>query len=268
VSIRLIAGKWLIVAGKLAAAAACCCSPPCSGPCDEETPCPEGCNCCDGVCQEEECVLGACCDDDGTCSQTTEGDCSGAWHEGVDCDDIDCTSGCCENVSSPNGGCFYSRCGRGETDDCGSPCDPDEPQPVEPVPDCEDGQPTDVTVTGAGYVMNTGDAAFDAAVEAVINNSYVVTLGCNGSASERFETADAFIDVTVGVSTTRGAGISVLWKPFNFQAAAIQLGVAADVPTATDCGADIYPCGNYSGTVTSFGGLGDGSAATIDVQGV
>jgi hypothetical protein len=55
VSIRLIDGQWLIVDGQLATDENCCCDPSCSGACDEENPCPEGCNCCDGVCQEEPC---------------------------------------------------------------------------------------------------------------------------------------------------------------------------------------------------------------------
>jgi hypothetical protein len=59
VSIRLIDGQWLIVDGQLATDANCCCDPPCSGACDEENPCPEGCECCDGVCLEE--CKGACC---------------------------------------------------------------------------------------------------------------------------------------------------------------------------------------------------------------
>jgi hypothetical protein len=46
VSIRLINGQWLIVDGQLATDENCCCDPPCSGSCDEENPCPEGCECC------------------------------------------------------------------------------------------------------------------------------------------------------------------------------------------------------------------------------
>jgi hypothetical protein len=56
VSIRLVDGKLLLVNGSLASSDTCCCNdPPCSGPCDEENPCPEGCECCDGVCQAEPC---------------------------------------------------------------------------------------------------------------------------------------------------------------------------------------------------------------------
>jgi hypothetical protein len=45
-SIRLFNGLWLVVGGNLATSDDCCCLPPCSGPCDEENPCPEGCVCC------------------------------------------------------------------------------------------------------------------------------------------------------------------------------------------------------------------------------
>lgn len=40
----------------------------CSGPCDGENPCPEGCECCNGVCQptEEPCCQGEC-EQDGDC---------------------------------------------------------------------------------------------------------------------------------------------------------------------------------------------------------
>jgi hypothetical protein len=31
------------------------CEPPCSGSCDAENPCPEGCHCCGGECQDEPC---------------------------------------------------------------------------------------------------------------------------------------------------------------------------------------------------------------------
>ena len=43
-----------------------CCPPPCSGSCDEENPCPEGCYCCDGQCQGEPCG-GTCCGSGGNC---------------------------------------------------------------------------------------------------------------------------------------------------------------------------------------------------------
>jgi hypothetical protein len=51
--------ELLVIGGKLAANEECCCveEPPCSGPCDAETPCPEGCECVDGECV----ALGTCC---------------------------------------------------------------------------------------------------------------------------------------------------------------------------------------------------------------
>jgi hypothetical protein len=53
-------GKLLLQNGALASGAGCCCSK-CSGPCDAESPCPEGCVCVDGECvpncNSEPCVL-------------------------------------------------------------------------------------------------------------------------------------------------------------------------------------------------------------------
>ena len=46
-------GKLLLSGGKIATSAACCCNK-CSGPCDEENPCPEGCYCNCGVCWPNE----------------------------------------------------------------------------------------------------------------------------------------------------------------------------------------------------------------------
>lgn len=56
-------GKLLVEGGALGTGAACCCNK-CSGPCDGETPCPEGCACVDGACVADS---GACCLPDGTC---------------------------------------------------------------------------------------------------------------------------------------------------------------------------------------------------------
>jgi hypothetical protein len=232
-----------------------------TGYCPEARP-----NCCDGVCQAEPCGgLGACCDDDGTCSQTTEGDCSGAWHEGVDCDDIDCTSGCCEGVTSPNGNCFYNRCVRGETDGCGSPCDPDEPQPEEPVPDCDGGTPASVTVTGSGYVANSGDPALDAALEAIMNDSYNVDLLCNGSGQLQLTSGPYLIQVVVGVSSSRSAAIS-LNDGFGIFASMSYTPGSAASSVSTDCSATIYTCSGYSGAPQTTSGVGDFSGADIDVS--
>jgi hypothetical protein len=43
--------------GALGTGAACCCNK-CSGPCDGENPCPEGCQCVDGECVSSPCVCG------------------------------------------------------------------------------------------------------------------------------------------------------------------------------------------------------------------
>jgi hypothetical protein len=243
--------------------------PSCGGPClwapvweyfcSFDSDCPPG-LCCNGfTC--DPCPTGSCCDDDGTCSQTTEGDCSGAWHEGVDCDDIDCASGCCEGVTSPNGNCFYRRCKRGATDGCGSPCDPDEPQPVEPVPDCDGGAPATATVTGSGYVANSGDPTLDADLNRLMNDSYVVDLACNGAGNLFINDSGYLVSVSVGLSFARFASITVSGL------ASMQISPSQDSPTTTDCGSDIYPCGGYSGSPTAVSGIGDFSGASIETSG-
>jgi hypothetical protein len=130
VSIRLVDGQWLIVDGQLATDDNCCCAPPCSGACDEENPCPEGCYCCDGVCQAEPCdppCSGACDEEnpcpegcyccDGVCqaepcgcccvdgapdpTKATEAACDaagGTWSAGNPCGAYDCR--CCEGFKT------------------------------------------------------------------------------------------------------------------------------------------------------------------------
>jgi hypothetical protein len=94
-TLRTVNGKWLIVDGKLAADANCCCSPPappCSGPCDEENPCPEGCECLDGECVEPPCS--------GPCEENE--DCA----PGCRCVDGECVEECvcpCSSVSDLEG---------------------------------------------------------------------------------------------------------------------------------------------------------------------
>lgn len=54
-------GSLVLRNGALGTGQACCCGEddqPCSGPCDEENPCPEGCICCNG-----ECIPAIGCDD-------------------------------------------------------------------------------------------------------------------------------------------------------------------------------------------------------------
>mgnify|MGYP006935472773 CR=1 FL=1 len=61
--IRTQGGKLLVSGGALASGSGCCCGepPPCSGPCDGENPCPEGCVCVDGQCVPSV-AAGACCE--------------------------------------------------------------------------------------------------------------------------------------------------------------------------------------------------------------
>jgi hypothetical protein len=140
---------------------------------------------------------------------------------------------------------------------------------VGPTTDCDGGTPTQVTVTGAGYInVNTGVPADDAAIEAAINDSYVIDLNCAASGSEQFDLGDFFVIVSVGLSNSRSASISVYRESPLAQVASMTLQGGAETPTSTTCGHSLYPCSDFSGTVTSFGGSGDGSAATIDVQGM
>jgi hypothetical protein len=46
-------GKPVFRDGKVGIQQECCCGPLCSGACDEENPCPEGCECVEGQCQPE-----------------------------------------------------------------------------------------------------------------------------------------------------------------------------------------------------------------------
>ena len=268
-SIRIYGGKWLLAGDGIATGGDCCCdSESCSGSCDEENPCPPGCYCCDGVCQAEECEppTGACCAEDGTCSETTESECEGTW-QGADtlCDEYDCESGCCDTVSI--NGCLVSQCVRGyNSTTCVTECDPEADAVVGPTTDCDGGTPTQVTVTVAGWASASGDPTLDAAVDALINDSYVLDLSCTGSASERFDGGDYWVDVSAGLSTTRVASISVRPKAFFANLGSLTIVASGDTPTVTACGQGVYPCQGYSGAVTSWSGSGDGSAATIDVQ--
>jgi hypothetical protein len=207
------------------------------------------------------CETGACCADDGTCSQTTEGDCSGTWHEGVDCDDIDCTSGCCELVTSSNGDCPYFRCVRGRTDDCESPpCDPDEPTPQLPIPDCAGGGSATVTVTGSGYVANSGTQPLDDDLNRLMNDSYVVDLDCFGEGSFLVVDGGYTVEVDVSLARDRGAVIRVIDR------AAMGFSPPPDTPTTTDCNATIFPCGPFSGAVNFTSGIGEFTGANINVS--
>lgn len=73
-------GKLLVKGGALGTGQACCCNK-CSGPCDGENPCPPGCVCVDGECQESpcsgpcdsSCFAAYCCSGDGQCGPNGDG---------------------------------------------------------------------------------------------------------------------------------------------------------------------------------------------------
>lgn len=52
-------GKVILRDGKVGTEAACCCGGGCSGPCEADGDCGDGCFCCDGQCEE----IGCCCVD-------------------------------------------------------------------------------------------------------------------------------------------------------------------------------------------------------------
>jgi len=98
VSIYTFDGQWLLAGEGVATSGDCCCDDPppaCSGSCDEETPCPEGCYCCDGVCQEEPC--------EEPCGEETLGDPCG--DENPYDEDTDLGYQCCYNQLGELG-CF------------------------------------------------------------------------------------------------------------------------------------------------------------------
>lgn len=49
-------GKAVMKDGTIGTEQACCCDRPCSGPCEENEDCEEGCCCCDGECASDPCV--------------------------------------------------------------------------------------------------------------------------------------------------------------------------------------------------------------------
>lgn len=219
------------------------------------------------------CCKGACCHLSGgsyVCTQETAEDCAtlGGVYKGAgtDCADFDCTSGCCETVTTP-GGCSVTQCVRGyNSTTCATACDPSTSTLLDPVPDCAGGTPSSVTVTGSGYVMSTGDSTFNSEVEALINSAagYLVDLDCIGTGFASFPSGSYTVIVNVGVAAARSASISVFQSGSNV--AGITLVPAAETPTSTDCGFDVYPCSSYNGTVTSYTGFGDGTSATISVS--
>jgi hypothetical protein len=250
----------------------CPCDPPADpGQCEkcvDGTPtdyCPEHApQCCAGVCQSDS--SGACCASDGTCTQTCEEECDGTWHSGVTCEGIDCESGCCTALTTDGGVCA-TLCNRGFIEGC-VPCDPDAtPEPVPPVYDCLGGTPSTVTVTGSGAVAVSGDPVYDAELNSMLNASYAVDLGCNGSGQASFTGTPGYrVDVVAAISSGRIGSINILILPFGPQAAAMGRNVAGGTPTITECGWPMYPCDPFSGPVTFSGGPVDFTGASIDVS--
>lgn len=223
------------------------------------------CGCCKGAC----CHLSA---GSYVCTQETAADCAtlgGVYKgSGTDCADFDCTSGCCESVTTDDG-CVVNQCVRGyNSTTCGTECDPVADAVSDPVPDCSGGGTSSARVTGSGYTMSTGDATYDSDVESLINatGGYLVDLSCTGSGTANFDSGDYSVVVAVGVASVRSASISVY--KFGVLSATMTLTPSAESATNTACGWAVYPCSDYNGTVTSYGGDGDGTSAQIDVQGV
>jgi hypothetical protein len=103
-----------------------CCAPPCSGPCDEENPCPEGCICCNGECVEEI-PEGECC---GPCDE--ENPCP----EGCYCCDGVCQSEPCEGVCClPDETCSTDYETQEECEDCRKVCHEVIVLPIDGPPD-------------------------------------------------------------------------------------------------------------------------------------
>jgi hypothetical protein len=152
---------------------------------------------------------------------------------------------------------------RGETSGCVTPCDPDEEQNEEPVISCSGGTPTSVTVTGSGYIGNSGNPVLDAELEAIMNDSYSVDLLCGGSGGLLLTSGAYFITIVVGLAASRSAAITLSDGLGTFATMARQ--PAAEAEVSNDCGANIYPCSGYSGAVTSSSGIGDFTGAQIDV---
>lgn len=228
-------------------------------------------NCC--------CPLGACCADDGSCSQTTEIQCDGTWHSGVTCESIDCTTACCEPYPSPGDCAYECRRGKVQGNNFCSECDPNEPSPVVgPTYWCQGGQPTSVTVTGSGFVANLGtpvqpgQAAAEAAIQALVNASYVVEVDCTGYGQASFDSQNYTILVFVDIAASRYAAISVSAKlnnaPFLNVGAILICNKPGVLVNEASCFNNIYECGSFSASYGDEGWTnGQGSAASHDFSG-
>jgi hypothetical protein len=117
-----------------------------------------------------------------------------------------------------------------------------------------------VTVTGSGYVANSGTQPLDDDLNRLMNDSYVVDLDCFGEGILAVFDGVYTVEVDVSLARNRGAVIRVTDR------AAMGFFPPQDTPTVTDCNAAIFPCGPFSGAVTSTSGIGDFSGADIDVS--
>ena len=244
-SLQIYNGQWLISGSGPAVTSDCCCG-------------------------NEDPTLGACCwDNDGTwtCTQESEESClarSGIWQgEGSSCEYVDCTRGCCENVTVDDT-CIVFFCRRGYTESGGCvECDPDEPfPPLEGTTDCEGGTPTQVAVSCTGFVPNTGDAGQDAAVDGLINKSYTLDLNCRASGDEDFPSGSYVVRVQASISSSRTASILVIQA--GVTVASVSLAVGSVGFETYECGSAVYPCDGFAGDATP----GSGTGGTISVSGV
>jgi len=120
-------GKLVFRDGAIGTEQACCCAK-CTGPCDEENPCPEGCICCNGECVKEI-PEGECC---GPC-QVCEGECEWTNDPGL------------SDSPAQNGWYLVSGCAEEDEEDeeqeeeegCG--CEPPEEEAPEYDPDDPEG---------------------------------------------------------------------------------------------------------------------------------
>jgi hypothetical protein len=247
VSLHIYNGQWLISGSGPAVTSDCCCG-------------------------NEDPTLGACCwDNDGTwtCTQESEESClarSGTWQgEGSSCEYVDCTRGCCENVTVDDT-CIVFFCRRGYTESGGCvECDPDEPfPPLEGTTSCEGGTPTQVSVSCSGFVPNTGDPAADAVFDTLINASYQVDLICTGFGSADFPSGAYTVRVSVGLTNARSASILVISNATNSGVASVAFNASPETSSVSECGNEVYPCSGYSGAASS----GSGTGGTISVSGV
>jgi hypothetical protein len=280
VTVRLYNGTWLLVGGRLATDAACCCAPPCTGPCDDEHPCPEDCFCCEGECQSVLCEEGACCVD-GECQDgVTAAACAalGGVYQGdyTTCEDGDCADKCC--VASENeDGCPITVCSPGYfASNCAQACfDPDAPNPpTSGLRNCQESTSLHNTVTFSGVTFNTGSPTLDAFLDDAMNNSYAITRdSCDGNNTAAGGTQISFslpggrlAIVSFPGLTVRNASINI----FDFTnnpplLAAMERNDGFRSSVFTGCGAPLYDCDEgVSGPPTSTGGTyGDYSSADI-----